>query len=321
MKKTVLLTFIIIIIVFGFYFTKFTFADKNLNKNQAGNTNGNLINNGFVCEQGDWIYYSGESDGFGALFMKLFKFDTVNKTRLKLNDDSATNINIVGNWLYYCNLSECKIGPGGYCNVYKIKLDGSMRTKLNDINSFFINVVGDWIYFNNKNAGEQLWKAKTDGTNLFKLSEEPSYNINIIGDWIYYCSGDKILKIKTDGSNRKILASEKVKKMVVDSDWIYFVNQGDGNKLYKIKTNGTNKSKVNNDNTVNINIKNGFIYYVADDRYMYKMKLDGTDRKDFPLFCSGINIIGNWIYYHKEFAESEPLYRIKSDGSEDMKFE
>ena len=62
--------------------------------NTIGNTPGNIVNGGYVAQQGDWIYYCNVSLGY-----TLYKIRTDGSERTKLSDDSSLYINVIGDWV------------------------------------------------------------------------------------------------------------------------------------------------------------------------------------------------------------------------------
>lgn len=89
----------------------------------------------------------------------------------KLNSDNSRFINVIGDWLYYVNLSDNN-------QIYKITVDGTNRTKISNDRAQFINVIGDWIFYHIDNPS--VYKIKTDGTNRTKLSDEDSFSVIVI---------------------------------------------------------------------------------------------------------------------------------------------
>jgi hypothetical protein len=130
---------------------------------------------------GDWIYYNKwitNSDNLGkdgsvttvSGLDGLYKIKTDGTEKTKLCDDTATDINPSGNWVYYINETDGE-------KLYKIKTDGTGNTKVcNDGASFGINVAGDWIYYKIRtffyfyfHYDGGLYKIKTDGTGRSKV--------------------------------------------------------------------------------------------------------------------------------------------------------
>ncbi|MDP4197310.1 MAG: protein kinase, partial [Bacteroidota bacterium] len=84
----------------------------------AGNTSGNIINNGHIAAQGEWIYYS-----FNGGLDKM-KADGSERTEIYPNLN-IKSLSIKDDWIYFCNSSDNE-------TLYKIKTDGSNIKKLDD---------------------------------------------------------------------------------------------------------------------------------------------------------------------------------------------
>jgi len=80
--------------------------------NEMGNTFGNMNNHGIFSLQGDWIYFANNSDNG-----KLYKVKIDDTGEIKLSDDQAICINVIGEWVYYFDFS----------GIYRIKTNGTGR--------------------------------------------------------------------------------------------------------------------------------------------------------------------------------------------------
>ena len=201
------------------------------NKNESehyGNTVGNISNSGTAAQDGDWIYYSNfnglnkihidgtektrvssdrgvnyltivdnwmyytAGDGYTEAF---YKSNTDGKEKTKLTDDTVRHINVIGDWIYYCNYSD------NFC-LYKIRTDGTERTKMSDEARYWVTVIGDWVYYCDINSS--IYKIRIDGTKNTQINSKSSLYINISGDWIYYVKADvgkrSIYKMRADGT-------------------------------------------------------------------------------------------------------------------------
>lgn len=301
--------------------------------NTNGNTGGNLAAKGFVAQQGDWIYYTNNTEA-------IYKMKTNGTGKVKLSDaKSVYDINVVGDWIYYIDYESTLD-----ISICKMKTDGTDTVKLLSANDLcFLNVVGDWIYYTSK---DELYKMKIDGTGKAKLSNDVVSIINIVGDWNYYTSYNYgLYKMKTDGTNNIDLNDDNhVENINVVGDWIYYTKFDDSlgfYQIYKIKTDGTGNIKLS-DNQKNqipcINVVDDWIYYTSINDHskeqedynnndtlkpvpenfatLYKMKTDGTEKTKLEDKCdSFINIIGGWIYYSIGESSNDGLYKIKTDGT------
>jgi hypothetical protein len=295
---------------------------------QYGNTCGNIINDGLFAQQGEWIYYRGSMPDdryFRQDRTCLCKIREDGTGKLELNNDYATYINVVGDWVYY---SEGNVSPGG---IYKIRTDGTGGTKITDEMSVNINVVGEWIYYKNRGDDGKLYKVRTDGTEKTKLSDDIcGGDINVVGAWVYYLNASdeaNVYKIRIDGTERTKLNDEGSSDLNVVDGWVYYSTWRDNTSIYKIRTDGTERTKLNDDDSHYINVADGWAFYSnwGDNQKIYKIRTDGTERTKLidDKLNGGIHIVGGWIYYNSKittrdsFKEimSDNTYRIRLDGT------
>ena len=310
--------------------------------NTYGNTSGNLVNIGYVAQQGDWIYFSclndyGKTAKLADNTTSLYKMrtDGTEKTEM-LNNFPASEINVIGDWIYYRKNNL----------LYKIRTDGTDETSISSNKAAGIVVVSDWIYYSNLSDQGFLYKIHTDGKEDTKLNNVCSLNINVVGDWIYYLTSIydnnqmyyAINKIRTDGTNEtKIISGSGNREcyfgMTVVGDWIYYENVDIGSgttfsadtaetTLYKIRTDGTGGTELINDNTINLfNVNGDWIYCTDENNKIYKIHVDGTGNTKIEADNFGtINVLGDWIYYFNR-SDSASLYRIRTDGTQNQKLQ
>jgi hypothetical protein len=278
-----------------------------------GNTNGNILNNGWHTIQGDWIYYHDFNNNH-----QIFKVKKDGTSRTPFPIYGALSLNVVGDWMYY------NVGDGTGL-IYKIRTDGKFKTSLR-IRAETITVVNNWIYFDNLDDKGKLYKLSTDGKKKVKISNDVVTSINVVGDWIYYSNVNdncKIYKIRTDGKFRTKVNNDYSPQLLVSGDWIYYEGKEKGEShLYKIKTNGTNRTKISNDHPGAMNIEGNSIYYsnISDYRALYKINKDGSGRKKLVDNSSvaTLEIINGWIYYNDGFANHYKIHKVKLDGTENQ---
>lgn len=278
-------------------------------QSQYGNTPGNIVNFGYICQQGSIIYYRNTSDG-----EKLYKISSDGSGKIKLNDDKSRFINVIGDWIYYGNESD-----GG--KIYRIHSDGSGREKVSDDKCGSVNVVGDWIYFWSEMDGRRIYKMRSDGSGREKLSDDGSDSVIVAGDWIYYnnsSGGYKIYKMRLDGSERVKLNNDQSWDINVVGDWIYYNNADSKNNIYKIRLDGSNRTKVNSDISHFVNVRGDWIYYqnMNDGWTLYKIRNDGYGRVKLSSDrVSNINRTDTRIYYCN-WEDKYNVYKVGIDGSD-----
>lgn len=147
----------------------------------------------FVID-GDWIYYSNESDPFDGNTAEeghshLYKIKTDGTGRQKVADMVSWCVSTRGDYVYFINSTEQ--GP-----LYRIKKDGSGEPeKIIDKPIQHYYFTDDSIYFTGMSV-ELLgfYKADLNGKNIKQIIDsetgepynKPCYSISRIGDWMYF---------------------------------------------------------------------------------------------------------------------------------------
>lgn len=316
---------------------KMDFSIKN-DVEEEGNTNSNISNDGKVCEKDGFIYYSGAYSG-------LYKMKTDGTEKVKLLDDSAVNINVVGGWVYYLNGGNYNENPNS--RIYKVKIDGTCKTEVysqDDISDLI--VTNKYIYYKTSTSGlgdldYAIYKMNIDGTNKVLLTNEQWIsNINYDDGYLYYNTNDGIYKIKDDGTDKVKLYNGSTRFIIVNDKNIYFHSEGEDysvNNIYKMDLNGEQLDKVitfNSDATelfqaFFFNVDGDWIYYSSIGKSgdgIYRVKTDGTQNtKISDDFCKSINVTGSMLFCNKvEYASGNydgptfnmELYTINKDGSQ-----
>ncbi len=99
-------------------------------------------------------------------------------------------------------------------------------------------------------------------------------------------------------------------------DWIYY--SAYSKYIYKVKINGTDKERFNV-GAVDLNVVGDWIYYMdLHSNHICKIRLDGTEKTKLNNDdCSDLNVVGNWIYY-LNYVEKDSvckIFRIRTDGT------
>ncbi len=290
--------------------------DLTISVVERGNSNGNIAHEGLAVERAGWEYFSDEVDG------KLYKIKPDGTNKVKLSDDQVSYINIIGEWIYYKNLSDDN-------KLYKVKIDGSSRTLVCSDSMESLSIVGDWVFYSNLTDKNYLYKVKIDGTSKTKLSEEHVYGINLMGNWIYYISatyGNSIYKINKDGYERTQLFEYQCSGLIISGQNL-FANYFSG--ILKMDLDGTNKTEIAADSYIlNYNVSGEQIYYYDNIDYKLRvMNTDGTGRKilcedklsNGTLSPNNMQINGDWIYY-QNISNQPKMYKIKNDGTGRQRF-
>lgn len=202
----------------------------------------------FINIIGDSIYYSNYSnggqitrinrDGSGTIIdskgMKRGKAISLEM------EDEAYFLNIVGDWIYYVNISD-------HHRIYKVNKNGKFRSRLSDEGASSIQVVDDWIYYTNSRG--ELRKVRKNGS---KETEDidgvvtkfkRGYFFNVVDDWIYYSNADdssRLYKIKVDGTGKQRISRQRVSYISVAYNTIYYVSDG---VMFTLPTDADDKTR------------------------------------------------------------------------------
>lgn len=275
-------------------------------KENFGNTTGNLLNSGIVCEANDKIYYYNKNDN-----KKLYVMNADGSGKEAFDKvQGAMELNYGGDYLYY--------QAGG---IYRIKLKDKSVETLVENNCRNMVVADEVIYYvHNDNDINRIHRMNLDGSMDQVLTENICNALNVDGSYIYYINNSdsgKIYRMKLDGSEDQALCdAKKVQELMVDNSFIYYVsNSSDGNHIYRLSKNGGEATEIVKSTCSNLNMNGGLLYYYNDsnDTLCYST----SDGKDEKVLYSGnvnaVNVISDWVYFFN--LEDYQYYRISKDGN------
>lgn len=270
---------------------------------EYGNSAGNLINSGIVCEAGGRIYYYNKSDN-----KRLYSMNKDGSEKKAFGDiQGAVELNVSGDYLYYQN--------GG---IYKAGIKDASVTRLVEDNCRNMVVSGQYIYYIKADGDvSKVHRINTDGTDEAVLSDNIAGGLNVYGGSVYYINGSdsgKIYRIIPDaGSDDAMFDNRNVKELLVDESGIYFT--GSDGKLYKGSFEGGAAELIVDAAISNININGGFLYYYnEDDQTLCVNTTDGSGPKVlYSGSLNAVNVITDWVYFFN--TDDFLYYRITKDGN------
>lgn len=286
--------------------------------NTYGNTPGNLHNGGYAAIQGEWIYYLKEERGDHWEEGELYRVNINDGKKEKISNHAVKYINVIGDWVYYCNLEESKKGIYSIGPIYKVRVDGTGMEKLTTEDSATFFVVENMIYYLNV-SDNKIYSMRTDGTQVTQLNDVKTWRIHVMDGSIYYISEGDIYKMNLDGSDKSLVLSGDISNLLVAENFIYY-SEGDGGQLFRINIDGTEKLDIIKENISSFNILGDHIYYSVREgeyerNYIYKVDLIGNNK--IKISQGGVgSIVGDWNYFYEYYAEWAELERMKLDGSE-----
>lgn len=157
----------------------------------GGNSQGNIINGGFVAMYEDWIYYLDYNQG-------LFRIKKDGSGREKVCGDNALYINPTSEWIYYVNEEDQ--------HLYRIRPDGSSRHKLNSDECQMPILHQDYVYYiadGDSKHKNMLFRIRKDGSERQQLTFDVSiHGFGFVGEEILFPAGNDILcKMGADGGD------------------------------------------------------------------------------------------------------------------------
>ncbi len=270
-----------------------------------GNTPGNYTNGAPLAFWQDEVFYSDSSDKG-----RLYKYS--NGKNIKLSDDRVQNLSVVGDYLYFVDISKNS-------RIFKMKTDGSELEQIGDIPVSSLMIIAGKFYFINMETNE-LCTMELNGKNLKSLSDKKIMNMYNYGSNFYTDNpGDMetTLRISLDGKQEELYIYHSCYFVTGYDDMLYFKDNTDAN-VWGASTSGDYYQNVHESMSGYINASGGYVYFVdvEDNGTIIKMDLLGTEKtKLVSDNAAWLSIDGDYIYYFNG-NDGEKLYRIKNDGTE-----
>lgn len=287
---------------------------------QRGNTPSNIINSGIIAKQGEWLYYCEGSKE------KLSKVKLDKSSKTQLSEDSASFINVVGDWIYYRNISD-------FGKLYKIDINGNNRSVVSEDSVSYVTVIDNWIYYRNDSDGKKIYKVREDGKKRSKISEDAVDELAVVGEYAYYrneSEGYKLYRIKLNGKDRQQLTEDMARNINVIEDYIYYRNDSKEYKLYEIKTDGSDRKRISEYSVEgSLGGNKDYLYFIGAEymprsslgdmvktKVLYRISRDGSDIvKLDSLSAESLSVLDEWLYYTDQLATASVIYKMKYDGT------
>ena len=202
----------------------------------------------------------------------------------------------------------------GYNSKITAKIKVIERVKINNEITYFVRPKGTTFT-------PPFWAeiAMSDGSIIKEqiIWDSTSVDTSKVGEYVFTgtIKGSDIKMI----SNLTVVNNENTLSGIVageDLDWVYYYNVYDNRAVYKMKKDGSEKVKVTNSEVYVHGIKDGWMYYTTTyDGPLYAISTDGNQTiRDFHESAECVNIVGDYIYYINYIDKK--LRRVKLDQSE-----
>jgi uncharacterized protein involved in tolerance to divalent cations len=303
-------------------------------KKAEGDSQGNILNKGFVAKSGNWVY--GTLDGYG-----LSKLNLKDLKIQKIYEGTVSNIYIIGKNIYFLNCIQNK-NSTSQNYISRINEGQKQATRLirTGVESFYI-YKGSIYYYITKEKGKgeyySIVKTNLDGKNQKILYKQYIKNysfpyitlFSVNSKFLYFLKDGKSQLVKYDMEKKKIIDISKllhksgikqIEKFIMDGQNIFF-NVFRKPLLYKLSIDGKKLKLINNDSIIDsFNIDNKWVYfssYKSNDpkNKIYKMNKDGKNKmKISDIDGYNLNIIDNWIFCNGGREETN-FYMINTNGT------
>ncbi len=263
---------------------------------------------GVFAFEGEYLYYVNVSDTNA-----LYRVKKDGSGKMKISEDSVSNINVVAGWVYYIAANDNNA-------IYKVQINGLNRTKLSDDSAASLFVRDDHVFYSNANDNNMLYSIDCNGEN--KISYGESANVVFADDYsIYFSTPDQmsLYKINTDTAEvSAVFENQWFMNPQLYDGWIYFVGEGDPLTIKKIKIDGTEQTDVwAYDSKINaflISYGNLYVETRAQDKTELYMRIDLATAEvngqftDCPSLALCADDSGNTY-----FVSREGLFRLNWD--------
>lgn len=211
----------------------------------TGNTSGNLLNGGLVCEVKDTIYFSNPYDE-GTLY----QMDSDLSHMKQIAKDNASYINGAGKYLFYTKRNDKK----------EIDSDAFMALR-----------------------STGLYRLNPKTKNMGNLYDDPTQVAALYGNSVYYQHYDQkkgleLYSVRIDGSEEKRLLEEACAPYVITDDAIYYTGMKSDHAIHKISIQGGSSEVIYDGNFTGLSRQGNYLYFLDmnEDYALKRIALDGT---------------------------------------------
>jgi sugar lactone lactonase YvrE len=269
-------------------------------ESKEGNTTGNINNYGYITEDKNYLYYmTPTQNGRYIGISKVSKKDlTGEQTVLAEGDWELASLNSYEDYIYFVTLTE------------------------NDVDEDDTDA---------DEVDNKICRVKKDGSNYEIINDNEfqnySYKIAVVDKKVYYIGDDQcIWYMDLNGDNKTRLNENATGfELVTDKYIIYNMRSTDEDTTstvtYIMNRDGSNARAVNGERLFTSVIYEDYIYYITSDRYLHRIKVDGTEDEMLSSnIIYNLNVTENGVFYFNYYMNSDnevaglALYRMDLDG-------
>lgn len=295
------------------------------NPNKIGNDSQNIFLSGLMTVQDEEMYFVKEESYFMHDDRGLYKSNINGTNELKLVSGNISNINVVGNKIYYVleeYISRTKNEGVDLCtySLYSCNLDGSNKVKIVE-NCDNVIITSDYAYYVSyvdfiaykyddkqipSNFG-YLYRFDFNSKKSEELVKQQVKYYQLENDSLYFTDGNyKIYKMDLTDKNKKITeiysenGSEEINKFIVLDDFVKICYDNQVASL-DIKSN-EKKIIFNNLNEIingnNYVIIDNDLYYISSENFVCKLNCETNKLEQLHQIDS--EMTNGILYLHNE---------------------
>ncbi len=307
-----------------------------------GITMGNLLNTGFVANDGRRLY-TMKTDWGDLAHGCFIQYDRVTETFQELPNviseqmaqvwdsypgayinERVNSLNYDKDYIYYISMGTNNdtadaIEEGYYygdplVGIIKMNVNTQEREVLTTELFSFICVARDHIYgVNNK---KEFVRMSLDGKDQTIVVKESCVFAYVDEDVIYYLTDGKkkkLMKLQGENDIPQLIIEGDIVKAIVQEDFVFYVDSSDFLYCYNMIT--KEKVRLFQFPIKSFNLDNNNIFMLAEEKGVCRSNLDGSNLiilREASYWDYGIQIVADYLFIG---GQSE-LWKMKKDGTE-----
>jgi hypothetical protein len=209
----------------------------------------------------------------------------------------------------------------------------SLSVKLGNTNGNIANFgyrvkVKDGVVFANSRDHLRIYRSKNDGSEIRKISSRSGVYLNVFEDWVYFMSLDddyRIVRLRTDGSDEAFVSQNTVYPyggMIIIDGWVYYVNNDDGNRIFKMSMDGSINERFIDVSAIKLNASDEGLVFISVKDEGNQLMISDYKSGEMKVLADNVGqltlVVQDWVYFNKA-SDQDKLYRVKVDGSDEVK--
>lgn len=315
-KLVIIILILAVLIVGGTVLRNYINRIPDNPEGHLGNTAGNLLNGGRMCESDGLIYFANPYD-HNALYV--MNSDTSDIRKLVSND--AQYINVGGDYIYFYQAGNSDDSQNGL--GYVIKQTGIFRLKNSDSvakglyrgNLNGMSLLGNNIYFQSL-ASQDYLKFCVLGTqkNGYRvISDDFIVPLSIYDGSIYYVSKEDrpyLYRFSPETEQSVLVLAEELYMPIPDGNIIYYMDIHNNYHVCSYDLSTGVKQTIVNERVDFFNYRDGVIFYqtLGSDAAIKRINADGSDA--FTILTgtfTDLQLAGDYVFF-REYERPASLF-------------